>query len=103
MRCRAVHDDVFKVMKYSFEEVVQGEGLVKLLEFWTQFVEPFFGLPPRPVEQLKVLPPPFPSAWPGHLSSGSSLRVSSVIRDGLSFDSLGSSLQLSSVVRAGFI
>lgn len=62
--CRAVHDDVFKVMKYSFEEVVQGEGLVKLLEFWTQFVEPFFGLPPRPLEQLKVAPLPSPDPLP---------------------------------------
>jgi hypothetical protein len=50
-----VHDDVFKVMKYSIEEMCQGDMVSKLLAFWVQFVEPFFGLPLRPSEEIKVL------------------------------------------------
>lgn len=53
--CRLVHDDVFQVMKYSFEESLAPDVAQKCLDFWYAFVEPFFGLPPRPKEQaIKV-------------------------------------------------
>eukprot|EP00884_Botryococcus_braunii_P021578 jgi/Botrbrau1/8103/Bobra.0230s0026.1 len=51
---KAVHDDVFKVMKYSIEEMCQGDIVAKLVGFWVQFVEPFFGLPARSSEEVKV-------------------------------------------------
>lgn len=47
---RAVHDDVFQVMKYSLEESLAADVAQKCLDFWYAFVEPFFGLPPRPKE-----------------------------------------------------
>ncbi|KAK9806462.1 hypothetical protein WJX73_010057 [Symbiochloris irregularis] len=51
---RLVHEDLFQVMKYAFEESVPAEVAQKCLDFWSSFVEPFFGLPTRPKQQPTV-------------------------------------------------
>ena len=48
---RVVHDDVFTVMKYAFEESVPADAAQKCMDFWVSFVEPFFGLPARAKQQ----------------------------------------------------
>ncbi len=53
--CRSIHNDVFKVIKWGVEEICNAEVCSKMLEFWVTFVEPFFGLPPRSADELKVL------------------------------------------------
>ena len=56
--CRLVHDDVFQVMKYSFEESLTADVAQRCVDFWYAFVDPFFGLPPRPKEAaVKVTAP----------------------------------------------
>lgn len=49
-------------MKYSLEESLAADVAQKCLDFWYAFVEPFFGLPPRPKEaaikvRLLMAPP----------------------------------------------
>ena len=58
MHGRGVHDDVFQGMKDSFEESLSPDVAQRCVDFWYSFVEPFFGLPPRPKEAaVKVGPP----------------------------------------------
>ena len=53
---RAVHDDVFKVIKYSFDETLGADMAARCTQLWCTFVEPMFGLPARPLHQTeKVL------------------------------------------------
>jgi len=41
---RAVHDDVYAVVKFSSAEMMGDDSAAKLLAFWRNFVEPFFGV-----------------------------------------------------------
>ena len=52
--CRAVHEDVFRVIKYSFDETLSPETAARCTQLWVTFLEPFFGLPPRSAATLKV-------------------------------------------------
>ena len=59
--CRAVHDDVFKVIKYSFDETLGAEMATRCTQLWCTFVEPMFGLPARPLHQTEKVQPNLPS------------------------------------------
>jgi len=41
---RAVHDDVYAIVKFSIGEMMEEEPAQKLLAFWRSFLEPFFGV-----------------------------------------------------------
>jgi paired amphipathic helix protein Sin3a len=41
---RAVHDDVYAVVKFSSAEMMGDDAAAKLLQFWRSFVEPFFAV-----------------------------------------------------------
>ncbi|KAI3808698.1 hypothetical protein L1987_24656 [Smallanthus sonchifolius] len=44
-----IHDDLFKLIKYSCEEIcTTKEQLYKVLRLWTTFLEPMLGVPSRP-------------------------------------------------------
>jgi hypothetical protein len=42
-----VHNHAYKIIKYALDEILSVELAERAFEFWTSFVEPFFGLPPR--------------------------------------------------------
>jgi len=41
---RAVHDDVFAIVKFSALEMMSDEGAAQLVQLWQRFVEPFFAI-----------------------------------------------------------
>ncbi|PIA62320.1 hypothetical protein AQUCO_00200364v1 [Aquilegia coerulea] len=44
-----IHEDLYKIIKYSCDEVcTTTEQVDKVLRVWTGFLEPMFGVPPRP-------------------------------------------------------
>lgn len=43
-----VHDDLYKLIKYSCGEICTTEQLDKAMKIWTTFLEPMLGVPPRP-------------------------------------------------------
>ncbi|XP_039121136.1 paired amphipathic helix protein Sin3-like 4 isoform X2 [Dioscorea cayenensis subsp. rotundata] len=42
-----VHEDLYKIVKYSCGEVCTSDQFDKVMRIWTNFVEPFLGVPPR--------------------------------------------------------
>ncbi|XP_071731094.1 paired amphipathic helix protein Sin3-like 2 isoform X2 [Rutidosis leptorrhynchoides] len=45
-----IHEDAFKLIKYSCEEICTGkEQLIKILNLWTTFLEPMLGVPTKNV------------------------------------------------------
>lgn len=50
-----VHDDVFKVLKFSLSEwsIISAEAGNKYLNLYRNFLEPFLRLPPRDDEGIK--------------------------------------------------
>ena len=44
---RAVHDDIYNVIKYAVEEILTAEQAERALTMWISVVEPLFGLPKR--------------------------------------------------------
>lgn len=53
---REVHDDVFKVVRFAVDHSFDKdrEGADQVLRFWRTFVEPFFGLPLRSQEEVRI-------------------------------------------------
>lgn len=46
-----LHDDLYKLIKYSCEEICSSEEqLNKVLRLWTNFLEPILGVPCRPYD-----------------------------------------------------
>lgn len=44
-----IHEDLYKLVQYSCEEVCSTKEQVnKVMRLWTTFLEPMFGVPPRP-------------------------------------------------------
>ena len=44
-----IHEDLYKLIEYSCEEMCSTkEQLNKVMRFWTTFLEPMLGVPPRP-------------------------------------------------------
>ncbi|KAF5206479.1 Paired amphipathic helix protein sin3-like [Thalictrum thalictroides] len=44
-----IHEDLYKIIKYSCDEVcTTTEQVDKVMRVWTGFLEPMFGVPPRP-------------------------------------------------------
>ena len=41
---RKVHDDVFAVLKFSTQEMMNAEQAERVMKSWREFVEPFFGI-----------------------------------------------------------
>lgn len=45
----SIHEDLYQIIKYSSEEVsTSTEQTDKIMRIWTTFLEPMFGIPPRP-------------------------------------------------------
>lgn len=44
---RSVHEHAYKIIKYALDEILSVELAERAFDFWTSFVEPFFGLPKR--------------------------------------------------------
>lgn len=55
--CRTVHDDVYKIIKYSIQKSMSGEVAQRALDWWAGLVEHLFGLPVRTPEQEKAVVP----------------------------------------------
>jgi hypothetical protein len=46
----SVHHDLYNIIKFAADETLSEEQSVKVLAFWTSFIEPFFGVNPRVLE-----------------------------------------------------
>lgn len=57
MFCRTVHNDVYKIIKYSIQKSMSGEVAQRALDWWAGLVEHLFGLPVRTPEQEKAVVP----------------------------------------------
>ena len=55
--CRMVHDDVYKIIKYTVQKTMSGELAQRALDWWAGLVEHLFGLPARTPEQEKAVVP----------------------------------------------
>ena len=55
--CRMVHDDVYKVIKYTVQKTMSGDLAQRALDWWAGLVEHLFGLPARTPEQEKAVVP----------------------------------------------
>lgn len=55
--CRTVHNDVYKIIKYSIQKSMSGEVAQRALDWWAGLVEHLFGLPVRTPEQEKAVVP----------------------------------------------
>lgn len=54
---RMVHDDVYKIIKYTVQKTMSGELAQRALDWWAGLVEHLFGLPQRTPEQEKAVVP----------------------------------------------
>lgn len=54
---RMVHDDVYKIIKYTVQKTMTGELAQRALDWWAGLVEHLFGLPQRTPEQEKAVVP----------------------------------------------
>ncbi|DBA68064.1 TPA: hypothetical protein ACH3X2_014084 [Trebouxia sp. C0005] len=54
---RMVHDDVYKIIKYTVQKTMSGELAQRALDWWAGLVEHLFGLPARTPEQEKAVVP----------------------------------------------
>ena len=54
---RMVHDDVYKIIKYTVQKTMSGELAQRALDWWAGLVEHLFGLPERTPEQEKAVVP----------------------------------------------
>lgn len=54
---RMVHDDVYKIIKYTVQKTMTGELAQRALDWWAGLVEHLFGLPERTPEQEKAVVP----------------------------------------------
>lgn len=52
-----VHDDVYKIIKYTVQKTMTGELAQRALDWWAGLVEHLFGLPARTPEQEKAVVP----------------------------------------------
>ena len=52
-----VHDDVYKIIKYTVQKTMTGELAQRALDWWAGLVEHLFGLPERTPEQEKAVVP----------------------------------------------
>lgn len=52
-----VHDDVYKIIKYTVQKTMSGELAQRALDWWAGLVEHLFGLPARTPEQEKAVVP----------------------------------------------
>lgn len=52
-----VHDDVYKIIKYTVQKTMSGELAQRALDWWAGLVEHLFGLPERTPEQEKAVVP----------------------------------------------
>ncbi|KAK9905961.1 hypothetical protein WJX75_009654 [Coccomyxa subellipsoidea] len=48
---RKVHEDAYKIIKYALDEILSVELAERAFDFWTTFVEAFFGLPSRSAQE----------------------------------------------------
>ena len=55
--CRMVHDDMYKIIKYTVQKTMSGELAQRALDWWAGLVEHLFGLPARTPEQEKAVVP----------------------------------------------
>lgn len=46
----AVHNDLYNIIKFAADETLSEEQSAKVMAFWTSFIEPFFGVNPRVLE-----------------------------------------------------
>ena len=52
-----VHEDVYKLIKYTVQKTMTGEPAQRALDWWAGLVEHLFGLPQRtPEEERAVVP-----------------------------------------------
>eukprot|EP00232_Nephroselmis_pyriformis_P019508 CAMPEP_0182880668 /NCGR_PEP_ID=MMETSP0034_2-20130328/16687_1 /TAXON_ID=156128 /ORGANISM="Nephroselmis pyriformis, Strain CCMP717" /LENGTH=677 /DNA_ID=CAMNT_0025013665 /DNA_START=122 /DNA_END=2152 /DNA_ORIENTATION=+ len=47
---RAVHDDMYAIIKHAAEEMLSGDQAARVMAFWRNYLEPFFGICDRPAE-----------------------------------------------------
>ena len=52
-----VHDDMYKIIKYTVQKTMSGELAQRALDWWAGLVEHLFGLPARTPEQEKAVVP----------------------------------------------
>lgn len=46
----SVHNDLYNIIKFASDETLSEEQSAKVMAFWTSFIEPFFGVNPRVLE-----------------------------------------------------
>ncbi|XP_060214426.1 paired amphipathic helix protein Sin3-like 4 isoform X1 [Lycium barbarum] len=47
-----IHEDLYQIIKYSCREVCTREQLDKVMKIWTTFLEPIFGVPRQPQDEV---------------------------------------------------
>lgn len=47
-----MHEQIYEAMHLAIEQTLNGESRRHVMDFWLNFVEPFFGLPTRKYEQV---------------------------------------------------